>query len=59
LPAGAAGQIEHGTVTGGNFGGNDDGGDDGGNGAVPEPITATLGLMGLATLGMATRRRAA
>lgn len=27
--------------------------------AVPEPITATLGLMGLGTLGMATRRRAA
>jgi len=26
---------------------------------VPEPITATLGLMGLGVLGMATRRRAA
>ena len=26
---------------------------------VPEPITATLGLMGIATLGMATRRRVA
>ena len=25
---------------------------------VPEPITATLGLMGLGVLGMATRRRA-
>jgi len=29
------------------------------NGAVPEPITATLGLMGLGVLGMATRRRMA
>ena len=28
-------------------------------GAVPEPLTAALGLMGLATLGMATRRRVA
>ena len=28
-------------------------------GGVPEPITATLGLMGLGVLGMATRRRAA
>jgi len=28
------------------------------NNAVPEPITATLGLMGLGVLGMATRRRA-
>ena len=28
------------------------------NGAVPEPITAALGLMGLGVLGMATRRRA-
>ena len=28
-------------------------------GVVPEPITATLGLMGLATLGIATRRRVA
>lgn len=28
-------------------------------GAVPEPITATLGLMGLGVLGMATRRRVA
>lgn len=27
-------------------------------GAVPEPVTATLGLMGLGVLGMATRRRA-
>jgi hypothetical protein len=27
--------------------------------AVPEPLTATLGLMGLGVLGMATRRRAA
>jgi hypothetical protein len=27
--------------------------------AVPEPITATLGLMGLGVLGMATRRRTA
>ena len=27
--------------------------------AVPEPITATLGLMGLGVLGMATRRRVA
>jgi len=27
------------------------------NGAVPEPITATLGLMGLATLAAASRRR--
>jgi len=27
------------------------------NAAVPEPITATLGLMGLGVLGMATRRR--
>lgn len=26
---------------------------------VPEPVTATLGLMGLGVLGMATRRRAA
>ena len=25
--------------------------------AVPEPITATLGLMGLGVLGMVTRRR--
>jgi len=30
-----------------------------GGGAVPEPITATLGLMGLGVLGMATRRRVA
>jgi len=29
------------------------------NNTVPEPITATLGLMGLGVLGMATRRRAA
>lgn len=29
------------------------------NNAVPEPITATLGLMGLGVLGMATRRRVA
>jgi len=29
------------------------------NAAVPEPMTATLGLMGLGMLGMATRRRAA
>ena len=36
-----------------------DPGPGGGNGAIPEPLTATLGLMGLATLGMATRRRAA
>jgi len=28
-----------------------------GNNGVPEPITATLGLMGLGVLGMATRRR--
>ena len=28
-------------------------------GTIPEPITATLGLMGLGVLGMATRRRAA
>lgn len=28
-------------------------------GSIPEPITATLALMGLATLGIATRRRAA
>lgn len=28
-------------------------------GAVPEPVTAMLGLMGLGVLGMATRRRAA
>jgi len=28
-------------------------------GAIPEPITATLGLMGLGVLGMATRRRVA
>ena len=27
--------------------------------AVPEPLTATLGLMGVGVLGMATRRRAA
>lgn len=26
---------------------------------IPEPVTATLGLMGLATLGLATRRRVA
>jgi hypothetical protein len=46
--------------------GNDDsddagdiGGDPNDSQAVPEPITATLGLMGLATLGLATRRRAA
>ena len=29
------------------------------NNIVPEPITATLGLIGLGVLGMATRRRAA
>jgi len=29
------------------------------NNAVPEPITATLGLMGLGVLGLATRRRTA
>lgn len=29
------------------------------NGAVPEPITAALGLIGLGVLGMATRRRTA
>jgi len=29
------------------------------SGGVPEPITATLGLMGLGALGMATRRRMA
>lgn len=28
-------------------------------GAIPEPLTATLGLMGLGVLGMTTRRRAA
>jgi hypothetical protein len=33
--------------------------DPGGGGAVPEPITATLGLMGLGVLGVATRRRSA
>ena len=27
--------------------------------AIPEPITATLGLMGLGVIGLATRRRAA
>ena len=27
--------------------------------AIPEPITATLGLMGLGVLGLMTRRRAA
>ena len=26
---------------------------------VPEPVTATLGLMGIGVLGMATRRRVA
>ena len=29
------------------------------NNTVPEPITATLGLMGLGVLAMATRRRVA
>ena len=32
---------------------------DGGNNAVPEPLTAALGLMGLTTLGVAMRRRTA
>lgn len=58
--AGAANQREHGTIRGGNTGGPGPGpGPGGGNGAVPEPITAALGLMGLGVLGMATRRRAA
>ena len=39
----------------GNNGG--DNGNNNNNNAVPEPVTATLGLMGLGVLGMATRRR--
>lgn len=38
---------------------NDPGGGLPGGGNVPEPITATLSLMGLGVLGMATRRRTA
>ena len=62
--AGAAGQIEHGTIRGGNDPGPGPGAGPGpgpgpGNGAVPEPITAALGLMGLGVLGMTTRRRVA
>jgi len=58
--AGVAGQIAHGTIRGGNTdgGGGGGGGGGGNNSAVPEPITATLGLMGLGVLGIATRRRA-
>lgn len=35
------------------------GGTGGDPGAIPEPLSATLGLMGLGVLGMATRRRVA
>jgi len=40
-------------------GGNNGNGGGGNNNnvAVPEPVTATLGLMGLGVLGMATRKR--
>jgi len=41
----------------GNQGGGGNNGGGGGNNIVPEPITATLGLMGLGVLGMASRRR--
>lgn len=49
------GNLRSGTETG-QGGVNNPGGN---NGAVPEPITATLSLMGLGVLGMATRRRVA
>ena len=45
--------------TGDGNGGDGNGGGGGGNGVVPEPMTATLALMGLGVLGMATRRRVA
>ncbi len=57
--AAAAGQFKHGTITRGPRGGGGGGNGGGpGNGVIPEPATAALGLMGLVTLSVATRRRA-
>ena len=49
--------VDPGDDTNGGGGGNNGGGGGNNGSAVPEPVTAVLGVMGVGVLGIATRRR--